>query len=83
MAPVPSPFRCCTTNKVFVVRFVRRKGAEPWLAILIPDTTGVAPAARLLLQKIPFIEDVRSFNFPSLTKVGVPWGGVRWGGEGW
>eukprot|EP00752_Nemacystus_decipiens_P011639 g10334.t1 len=55
-------------DHVLVVRFVRRKGAEPWLAILIPDTTGVAPTARLLLQKIPFIEDVRSFNFPSLTK---------------
>lgn len=49
---------------------MRRKGAEPWLAILIPDMTGIAPTARLLLQKIPFIEDVRSFNFPSLAKVG-------------
>lgn len=56
-------------TKVIVVRFVRRKGAEPWLGILVPDTTGVAPTERLLLQKIPFIEDVRSFNFPSLTKV--------------
>eukprot|EP00903_Cladosiphon_okamuranus_P012111 g11364.t1 len=55
-------------GQVLVVRFVRRKGSEPWLAILIPDTTGVAPKPRLLLQKIPFIEDVRSFNFPSLAE---------------
>ncbi|CAN0551094.1 unnamed protein product, partial [Ectocarpus sp. 8 AP-2014] len=55
--------------KVAVARFVRRKSGEPWLGILIPDSTGVVTTERLLFQKIPFIEDVRAFNFPSLAKV--------------
>ncbi|CAN0290066.1 unnamed protein product [Ectocarpus sp. 6 AP-2014] len=55
-------------DQVAVARFVRRKSGEPWLGILIPDSTGVVLTERLLFQKIPFIEDVRAFNFPSLAK---------------
>ncbi|CAN0483200.1 unnamed protein product, partial [Ectocarpus sp. 8 AP-2014] len=39
-------------DQVAVARFVRRKSGEPWLGILIPDSTGVVTTERLLFQKI-------------------------------
>ncbi|CAM9646007.1 unnamed protein product, partial [Hapterophycus canaliculatus] len=55
-------------GQVAVARFVRRKSGEPWLGVLIPDSTGVAPRGRFLFQKVPFVEDIRTYNFPSLAK---------------
>lgn len=56
--------------KVAIVRFVRRKNSEPWLGVLIPDTTGAATMhPRWLFHKLPFSEDVRDYTFPSFAKV--------------
>ncbi|CAN0446507.1 unnamed protein product, partial [Laminaria digitata] len=56
--------------QVAAVRFVRRKAAEPWLGILIPDPTGSSTKHRFLFQKIPCSEDIRDYTFPSFSKVG-------------
>lgn len=46
---------------------MRRKGADPWLGFLMPDSTGVVAQERFLFQKLPFSEDIRDFTFPSFA----------------
>lgn len=60
-----------SSNHIALVRFLKSGNADPYLAILSPPydidiKNGLHPAS-LLLHRLPCIEDIRDYNFPSLV----------------
>jgi hypothetical protein len=75
LAALPAPRR---TKRVAIARFVKRANAVPIIAVLVPGVQGGASAAGasasaeasvrplLFVNKLPWREDVRKFEFASL-----------------
>lgn len=60
-------------NSVALVRFVKRKDSDPWLAALFPFPAGTMQTS-LMIHRLPCAEDIRDFPFPSLydKRYGAP-----------
>jgi hypothetical protein len=53
-------------NKIALARFVKRENSDPSLIALIPQINEENSMTSFLLYRIPFSDDVREYNFPSL-----------------
>jgi hypothetical protein len=65
LASLCAALRRC--QSVALVRFVKRKDSDPWLAALLPfPSSASALQSCLMIQRLPCAEDIRDFPFPSL-----------------
>jgi hypothetical protein len=53
-------------NKIALARFVKRENSDPSLIALLPQINEENSMTSFLLYRIPFSDDVREYNFPSL-----------------
>jgi hypothetical protein len=54
-------------GKAALARFVKRENSDPSLIAMLPTVDEASGMTAFLLYRVPFVDDVREYNFPSLV----------------